>query len=304
MARTSSERPVVVYVAIAANLAITITKFIIAVMTSSSSLLSEAIHSTIDTADQLLLLLGKHLSSRPPDEKHPYGHGREYYFWGLIVAIVLFGFGGGMSVYEGVTHLMHPVALQSAFWAYVVLGAAFLFEGTSLAFALRKLWKQKGRTPFWQALRESTDPGLYTVIAEDSAAMTGLVIAFFGVLLTDITGNTVYDGIASILIGGVLATVALFLAYETRSLLVGESDPDISRAVQQLARAEPGVEKVDRPLTMVLGPDEVLVNVDIQFKRGLTANEIARTIERLEERLRKEHPEITRIGIEVRTPKA
>lgn len=131
----------------------------------------------------------------------------------------------------------------------------------------------------------------------------GLALAFFGVLLTDMTGNTTYDGIASILIGGVLATVAVFLAYETRSLLVGESDPEVIRAVQRLARAEPTVQHVYRPLTMVLGPDEVLVNVDIQFKPGLSADEIARTIERMEERLRQEHPEITRIGIEVRVRK-
>lgn len=298
MASQSSDRPVVIYAAIAANLGIAVTKFVVAAISSSSSILAEAFHSTIDTVDQLLLLLGKHRAARPPDERHPYGHGKEFYFWGLIVAIVLFGFGGGVSAYEGIRHLLHPGELRDATWAYVVIGVAFAFEGSSWTIALRELWHEKGDKSLWRAVHESKDPGLYTVLAEDTAALVGLILAFVGVLLTQITGNPVYDGAASIAIGCVLAAVAVFLAYEARSLLVGESDAEVARTVRRIAVADPAVRQVGKVLTMQLGPKEILVNVGLQFRRGLGVDEIVLAIARIEDAIKHEHSQVTRVFIE------
>jgi len=304
MASQTSDRPIVIYAAIGANLGIAVTKFIVAAISSSSSILSEAFHSTIDTVDQLLLLLGKHRAARPPDERHPYGHGKEFYFWGLIVAIVLFGFGGGVSAYEGIRHLLHPREIGDATWVYVIIGIALVFEGSSWTVALRELLRTKGEKSLWRAVRESKDPGVYTVLAEDTAALVGLLLAFLGVLLTQITGDTVYDGIASIAIGCVLAAVSIFLAYEARSLLVGESDAEVARAVRRIVTADPAVRHVNTLLTMQLGPDEILVNLGLQFQRGLGAEEIIRAIERLEGAVRREHPTITRVFIEAEPLKA
>jgi cation diffusion facilitator family transporter len=293
----------VIYAAIGANAAVAITKFVVAAASSSSSMLSEAFHSTVDTGDQLLLLLGKRRGARPPDEQHPYGHGKEYYFWGLIVAMVLFGAGGGLSVYEGVRHLLHPRELSDPVWVYVVLGVSAFFESSSWTVAFRELWKSRSGRSLWSALRGSKDPSVYTVLAEDSAALVGLVLAFFGVLLTQITGNPRFDGIASIAIGCVLTLVAAFLAYETRSLLVGESDPEVARTVRRVVESDPTVRSAGAPLTMQLGPDEVLVNLGVQFRGGLGAEEIARTIDRLEEAIRREHPQVTRVFIEAERSK-
>ncbi len=293
------ERPIVIYAAIATNLAVAVTKFIVAAVSSSSSILSEAFHSTIDTADQLLLLLGEHRAARPPDERHPYGHGKEFYFWGFIVAIALFAAGGGLSVYEGVDHLLHPRRLTRPGWTYVVIAASLVFEGSSWTVALRQLLKKKkDDRSLWRAVRESKDPGVYTVLAEDSSAIVGLVLAFMGVLLTQITGAPAFDGLASIGIGVLLAAVALFLAYETRSLLVGESDPDVARTVRRLAASEPLIARVGTPLTMQLGPNDLLVNLGVQFQPDLDAVEIIRAIDELERAIRREHPQVTRVFVE------
>lgn len=298
MASRGEERPIVIYAAIAANAAVAVTKFIIAAVSASSGMLSEAFHSTVDTADQLLLLFGKHRAARPPDERHPYGHGKEFYFWSLIVAIALFGLGGGLSIYEGVDHVLRPRSLRNPGWVYFVIAAAVVFEGTSWAVALRELLKTKGDRTLWRAVRESKDPGVYTVLAEDSAALVGLALAFLGVLLTQVTGRRIFDGLASIAIGCLLAAVAVFLGYETRSLLVGESDPEVARTVRRLAATEPAVLHVGTPLTMHLGPEEILVNLGVQFRAGLAAAEVVGAIDRLERAIRQEHPQVTRVFVE------
>ncbi|MFN2242870.1 MAG: cation diffusion facilitator family transporter, partial [Anaerolineae bacterium] len=251
----ASERPITVYGAMAANAVIGVSKFAAGIISGSSAMLSEAIHSVVDTGNELLLLLGIHRSRKPADELHPFGHGKELYFWSLIVAILLFGLGGGMSIYEGISHLRHPAVIKDPTWNYVVLGIAFIAEGTSWAIALNKLLKKKkAGQGIWDAVRASKNPAVFVVLAEDSAALLGILVAFLGVLLGHTFRNPYLDGAASIIIGLILATVAGFLSYESRDLLVGESaDADVLQAIRRLAEADPAVVGVSRPLTMHFG---------------------------------------------------
>lgn len=300
MSSGASERPITVYGAIAANAVIGVSKFAAGIISGSSAMLSEAIHSVVDTGNELLLLLGIHRSKKPADELHPFGHGKELYFWSLIVAILLFGLGGGMSIYEGISHLRHPAVIKDPTWNYVVLGIAFIAEGTSWAIALNKLLKRrKAGQGIWEAVRASKNPAVFVVLAEDSAALLGIVVAFLGVLLGHTLSNPYLDGAASIIIGLILATVAAFLSYESRDLLVGESaDADVLQAIRRLAEADPAVVGVSRPLTMHFGPDQVLLNLDIEFRPDLSASEITAAVDRLEAGIRKERPSIKRIFIE------
>lgn len=288
-----------VYGAIAANFIIALTKFGAAFLTGSSAMLSEGIHSLVDTGNQLLILLGIRRSRRPADPAHPYGYGKELYFWSLIVAMLLFGVGGGMSFYEGVRHLRHPSPMQDPTWNYVVLGIAVLVEAGAWWLALRELLRTRGKRSLWQALRATKDAAVYTVLAEDTAAILGLLVAFLGIWLGQHYGNPVFDGAASIIIGLILACVAVFLAYESKGLLIGESaDPEVVRRIHELAAAEPGVERAGTPLTMHLGPDQILLNLDVQFRSDLPAAEVVRTIDRIERAIRDEHPQVQRIFIE------
>jgi cation diffusion facilitator family transporter len=301
----ASERPITVYGAIAANAVIGVSKFAAGIISGSSAMLSEAIHSVVDTGNELLLLLGIHRSRKPADELHPFGHGKELYFWSLIVAILLFGLGGGMSIYEGISHLRHPAVIKDPTWNYVVLGVAFIAEGTSWAIALNKLLKRKkAGQGIWDAVRASKNPAVFVVLAEDSAALLGIVVAFLGVLLGHTLSNPYLDGAASIIIGLILATVAGFLSYESRDLLVGESaDADVLQAIRRLAEADPAVVGVSRPLTMHFGPEQVLLNLDIEFRPDLSASEITAAVDRLEAGIRKERPSIKRIFIEAESLK-
>lgn len=297
MAAASS--PVAVYAAIAGNLAIAITKFVAAALTGSSAMLSEGIHSVVDTGNGLLLLLGIRLSRRPPDANHPFGHGKELYFWTFIVAILIFAVGGGMSIYEGVVHLRHPEPVASPVWNYVVLGIAVVFEGLTWAVAYREFRRSSGAGSLWRAVHVSKDPTTFTVLFEDSAALLGLLVAFLGVFLSHQLGNPYFDGAASIVIGVILGVVAMLLAYESRGLLVGEAaDDELIASVRGLAQADPAVEGVAPPLTMHLGPHEILLNLDIQFRGGLAAAEIEVAVDRLEKEIRARHPWVKRIFIE------
>jgi cation diffusion facilitator family transporter len=296
----TSERAITVYGAIAANAVIAVSKFTAGLISGSSAMLSEGIHSVVDTGNELLLLLGIHRSKKPADELHPFGYGKELYFWSLIVAILLFGLGGGMSIYEGITHLQHPAVIQNPTWNYVVLGIAFIAEGTSWAIALKKFLtnKRRGRG-LWQALRASKNPAIFVVLAEDSAALAGILVAFLGVLFGHRLQDPYLDGTASIIIGLILVTVAGFLAYESRDLLLGESaDADVVQSIRKLAGADPAVLGVSHPLTMHFGPEQVLLNLDIEFRPDLSASEITAAVDRLEAGIRKERPSIKRIFIE------
>lgn len=299
------EKPLAIYGALGANLLIAVTKFIAAGFTGSSAMLSEGIHSVVDTGNEVLLLLGLKKSRKPPDAGHPFGHGKELYFWSLIVAVALFGVGGGMSVYEGITHLQHPHALESPAWSYAVLGAAFVFETVSWVIVVRALLPEIRKEGFWQAVRTSKDPSVVTVFFEDSAALAGLVVAFLGVFLGHRLDNPYADGIASIVIGVILAAVSLFLVYQSKGLLLGESaDPEVVADIHALARAIPAVADVQCPLTMHFGPDEVLLNLEMDFRPDATAAQITEAIERLEHDVRERHPEISRIFIEAKSLKA
>jgi cation diffusion facilitator family transporter len=295
------EKPLAIYGAMGANLLIAITKFIAAGLSGSSAMLSEGIHSTVDTGNQLLLLLGLKKSRKPADDSHPFGHGKELYFWSLIVAVALFGIGGGMSAYEGITHLLHPHPLEDPTWNYVVLGLAFVFESVSWVIALKELRPKTGKEGLWRSLRSSKDPSIVTVFFEDSAALAGLIVAFLGVLLGHRLNNPYADGIASILIGVILAIVAVFLVHESKGLLLGEStDPATVEDIRAMARELPAVADVKWPLTMHFGPEEVLLNLRIDFRPGLPPGQITEAINRLEEKIREKHPEIKRIFIEAR----
>jgi cation diffusion facilitator family transporter len=292
---------VAVYGALAANVGIAITKFVVAGVTGSSAMASEGIHSAVDTGNSVLLLVGTHLSEREASLEHPFGHGKELYFWGLIVAVLIFGVGGGLSAYTGFMRVLNPVRLQNAFWNYAVLAAAFVFEGASLTVAMRQFLREKGTRPFWQALRGSKDPATYTVVAEDSAALAGLVIAAIGIFIADRFDLPIADGIASMVIGLLLAATAIALVHEARGLLIGEGlRRDTLEALRALVGKDPTVRRVGRMLSMYIGPDEVLLTFDVQFDPAASAADVAAAISRLEAAIRERYPRITRIYIEPR----
>jgi cation diffusion facilitator family transporter len=299
MASDSSHKTI--YAAMGANLAIAITKFIAASITGSSAMISEGIHSVVDTVDQLVLLLGIRKSQKPADASHPFGYGQELYFWTFIVALLVFAIGGGMSIYQGIIHLINPSRLEDPKWNYIVLAIAILLEGFSWIVALREFLPTKGKQNFWQAIKNSKDPTVLTILLEDTAAILGLIVAFIGIFLGHLFNNVYFDGIASIIIGIILAIVAVVLATESKGLLVGESAaPKTIANIRSLSKTEPGVKEVIRILTMQLAPQEVLLNLEIQFSPNLTGEEIALTVESLEVKIRQKHPEIKQIFIEAK----
>ncbi|WP_347156689.1 cation diffusion facilitator family transporter [Pontibacter chitinilyticus] len=290
-----------IYGALAANLGIAAIKFTAAAFSGSSAMLSEGIHSTVDSGNELLLLLGISRSQKPADAGHPFGHGKEIYFWTLIVSILVFSLGGGMSLYEGISHIKHPEPLQDPFWNYIVLLVAFLFEGASFYIAVKKFMESKGPGSFWQELHQSKDPTLFAVIYEDGAALSGLLIAFAGVFLGHYFQNPVFDGAASILIGVVLCFVAVLMVIESKNLLVGESaETGMVRGIQQLVNQDPDVHSLQQPLTMHMAPNEVLLALDVQFHTHLNGSNLPEVVNRLENNIRQQFPEVRRIFIEAR----
>ena len=288
-----------IYAAIAANVLIAGAKFVVAGITGSSAIVAEAIHSVVDAGNGMLLLVGLRKSTKPPDRMHPFGHGKELYFWTLIVAMVIFGVGGGMSVYEGILSLRHPHNITDLKWNYIVLAIAAVFEGASFVIAMRHFLAKKKAASIWEEFRTSKDPSTFAVAFEDGAALIGLAIAFLGVFLGNSLSNPYLDGAASILIGILLACVAVFLARESKGLLVGESaDAERVQEIRELAESDRGVERVERPMTMYFGPETVLLNMNVQFRRDLSADEIARTVDRIEQSIRERYPEIRYIFLE------
>lgn len=300
MATGSSHKTI--FAAIASNLAIAITKFVAASITGSSAMLAEGIHSTVDTMNELVLLYGIHRSKRPPDENHPFGHGQELYFWTLVVAILIFSIGGGMSIYEGITHLTNPNPIEDPTWNYIVLGCAVVLEGFSWTVALKEFLPSVGEQNFWQAIRASKDPTIFTVLFEDSAALLGLLVAFLGVLLGHLLENPYLDGAASIVIGIILAVVAILLARESRGLLVGEGvDAATAKQLRSLVLADDAVDRVLQLLTLYFGPHEVLMNIEIQFHSHLSVGEVVQAINRIEATIQRHHSDIRKIFIEAKS---
>ena len=300
---SSSSSSWVIWAAIVADAGVAAAKFVAAAFTGSSSMLAEGIHSTIDTVNAGLLLLGEHRGCRPPDELHPLGHGREVYFWAMIVAIVIFALGGGMGIYEGITHLLHPEPLTSPIWNYAVLATSAVFCAGSFYVSGKEFVRQmRPDEGWWQAYARSKDPGLYTIVFEDAAALVGLLLAFLGVWLSHALQRPWIDGVASLLIGATMALVAALLVNETRKLLLGESaDQAMVRDLRRIVEADAGVVGVDRPLTMQLGPRQVLLLMEVEFPQSFGVAEVEATIDRLERAVRDAHPIVTRIYVEVQT---
>ena len=298
-AEPSHEKPIAVYGAFAANLAIAATKFAAAFVTGSSAMLSEGVHSLVDTGNQVLLLVGLRQSRRPADDRHPFGYGPELYFWGLLVAVALFGIGGGLAFYEGISHLQHPTEATSPVWNYAVLGVAFVFDGASWLLARRELHRDLPGVTLWQAFRRSSDPTVYTVLAEDTADLVGILLAAAGIALGQITGNPMWDGLASIAIGLLLAGVSFTLVGTARRFLTNQSaDPAVVASVHALVEADAAVERAARPLTMHLGPTEVFVAVEVVYRDGLTGDAVAAASSRIEAAVRQAHPDVTRVFTE------
>jgi cation diffusion facilitator family transporter len=296
-----ADSKIAIYGAIAANVAIAVTKFVVAGITGSSAMLSEGIHSAVDAGNGGLLLVGLHMAKKPATPEHPFGRGKELYFWSLIVAVLIFGLGGGMSIYEGVVHMREPEPLTDPFWIYVVLAMAAVFEGASFLIALRQFRRLSAGRPFWSSLHGSKDPSLYTVLAEDGAALAGLAVAAAGVWASHSLDMPVLDGAASVVIGCILAGVAVLLIRESRGLLVGEGvRPETAAAIRAIAQQQPQVKKAGLPLTMYIGADDVLLALDVVFADGVGADDAAATVEQIERSIRERFPKVTRIYIESR----
>ena len=292
----------VIYAALVGNLLIAVTKFGAALYTGSSAMLSEAIHSLVDSGNQGLLLYGLRRAKRPADDRHPFGYGMELYFWAFVVAILIFAVGSGVSLYEGILKILEPHPVTSPLVNYLVLGAAIIFEGVAWTMAFKEFQRTKGTRGWMEAVRQSKDPALFTVLFEDSAAMAGLIVALVGIYLSQALNMPWLDGAASVGIGIILAVVAMLLAYECKGLLIGESaDKALVDSVSRIIRSEPTVNRLNELRSMHLGPRDVLLAVSIDFRDGLTVGDVESTVFRLERQIKQQFPEIRRIFIEVQS---
>ena len=289
----------VIIAALIGNTAISITKFFAAFMTGSSAMLSEGIHSLVDTGNQVLLLHGMKQAKKPADEEFPFGHGKEIYFWSFVVAILIFAVGSGVSIYEGIRHVIHPSQIENPVVNYVVLGLAMVFEGGAWFFAFKEFGKVKGKRGYIEAVQRGKDPSMFVVLFEDSAALLGLLIALLGIWLAQFTGNPVFDGVASILIGVILGGTAIWLAIETKGLLIGEgANKEIIASIRLIAESFDEVDKVNELLTMHMGPEFILVNISIRFKRGQLTREIEAVIQDIGSVIKAKHGFVKRIFVE------
>ena len=289
----------VIYAALAGNTLIALTKFIAAGITGSSAMISEGIHSLVDTGNQVLLLYGMKRAKKPADERFPFGHGKEIYFWSFVVAILIFALGAGISIYEGVIHILHPKPVSDTFINYIVLGLAILFEGAAWLFAFKEFTAAKGKWGYIEAVQRGKDPTMFVVLFEDSAAILGLTVALVGILLADLTGILYFDGIASILIGFILGGTAVWLAYETKGLLIGEAaNLPVRRGISEIVQKANYVEHVNEILTMHMGPDYILVNISIDFVDDAVAEDIENTVSKMDKEIKQRYPNVKRIFIE------
>ncbi|UEG52326.1 cation diffusion facilitator family transporter [Mucilaginibacter daejeonensis] len=287
-----------IYTALAANLLIAATKLTAAIFTGSSAMVSEGIHSLVDTSNEVLLLLGISKSQRPADEQRPFGYGKELYFWSFVVSLLFFALGGGFSIYEGIEHLINPQEVTNPIWNYAVLGIAFIFDGISFITAMKEFKRQRGETPFWKAVRQSKDPSTFVVLFEDAADVIGILIAFSGILIGQLTGNHYIDGIASVLIGLLLTAVAIILVRESRSLLMGETvDQAEMEEVLAIAKSHPAVERIIHQQSMYLAPEEVILLLRIDLKQT-NASSIVKSINEIRDSIRQRYPHYKQLYIE------
>jgi cation diffusion facilitator family transporter len=295
-AETSSKT--VVYAALAGNVLVAITKAGAAAWTGSSSMLSEAIHSFVDTVNEVLLLYGLRRAALPPDDEHPLGHGRELYFWSFVVALLIFALGAGVSIYQGIVHVLEPAPIEDPVVNYVVLGLALLFEGGSWLVSLRQFVAAKGELGFYEALRRSKDPPSFMVLFEDSAALIGIALAAAGTYAATSLGAPIYDGVASIAIGLVLAAASMLLARESKSLLIGErANRALSDSILRIAGEEKSVVRANGVITMQLAPDQIIAALSLEFDDDLRATDIESAVADIERRVRDAHPEVVSLFI-------
>ena len=295
-ATTTSTRTLVV--ALIANLGIAVSKFVAAAITGSSAMLTEGVHSVVDSTNQLLLMWGRHAARRPADKLHPFGYGRELYFWSFVVAVLVFSLGAGVSVYEGILHIAKPEPAVSPVIAYAVLLIAFVLEGWSTLEAFRDFKSAKGKLSWFQAIRRSKDPPAFIVLLENGAAMAGIVAAAIGLLLSQLTGNPFFDGAASVIIGVILGITAFVLAFESKGLLIGEAaDPELVQVLRELVRGKKGVVGVGHVLTVHSSPDVVTAMIDVDFDDGISAGEVERIVCDVEIEARERWPQVHRLFI-------
>jgi len=301
MAQAHSSK-IVIYAALIGNFLIAVTKFVASAITGSSAMLSEAIHSVVDTGNQGLLLWGIRRSKKPADAEHPFGYGMELYFWTFVVAIIIFGVGAGVSLYEGIHKLHATDPIRSPMVNYVVLGIAMVFEAVAWTIAYREFDKQRGDRSMLETVRRSKDPTVFTVLFEDTAAMLGLIVAFIGVACSQYFGNPVFDALASIGIGVILALTAAVLAFESKSLLLGEAGSTaLVRDVRQIAEGHEDVRAINELLTMHMGPRDVLLTLSLDFADGISAGRVESAISALEQKIKAHSPEIKRVFIEAQS---
>lgn len=294
----------IIIAALIGNSLISITKFAAASITGSSAMLSEGIHSIVDTGNQILLLYGLKRAARPASPQFPFGHGKEIYLWSFVVAILIFALGAGISIYEGINHILHPPTLHDPTVNYIVLGFAMIFEGGALYFAVTEFNKVRGSFSYIEAVQRGKDPSLFVVLFEDCAAMLGLIVAFVGILLTQITENILWDGVASISIGLILAFTAIWLAKETKSLLIGEgANKDIVDGIHKIASKQDSIEKINEVLTLHMGPEFILVNMSISFKDHLPVGNIEKAIEIITKEIKENFPIAKKVFIEAESAK-
>ncbi|HEY6048098.1 MAG TPA: cation diffusion facilitator family transporter [Sphingomicrobium sp.] len=295
-AATAKTRTLVI--ALAANLGIAASKFVAAAITGSSAMLTEGVHSVVDSTNQLLLMWGRHASKRPPDKFHPFGYGRELYFWSFVVAVLVFSLGAGVSVYEGVIHIMNPEPAVSPVIAYAVLLIAFLLEGWSTIEAYRDFKRAKGKLGWVQAVLQSKDPPAFIVLLENGAAIAGIAAAAVGLLMSQITRDPFYDGAASVVIGIILGLTATLLAYESKALLIGEAaDPEIVEALHRLVESRSEVSSVGEVLTVHGAPDRVTAMLSVDFQDDISARDVEAVVYSIEQQVAKEFPIVHRLYI-------
>ncbi|MEZ5902375.1 MAG: cation diffusion facilitator family transporter [Alphaproteobacteria bacterium] len=296
----------VIWAALIGNSLIAMTKFFAAFFTGSSAMLSEGVHSLVDTGNQILLLYGLRQAKKPADEKFPFGHGKEIYFWSFIVAILIFAVGAGISIYEGIHHILHPATLSNPTINYIVLSFALVFEGAALFFAVNEFNKVRGRKRILDAVNQGKDPTLFVVLFEDSAAMLGLLVAFIGIYLSQVTGMLWLDGVASVLIGFILGGTAVWLAVETKGLLIGErADKETVEGIRSILKNQKGVNKVNEILTLHMGPEFILANISLEFSDNLETGNLETIISQLDRSIKSHYPIVKRVFIEAEdhTPK-
>jgi cation diffusion facilitator family transporter len=294
----AGQRNLVVWAALAANLGIGVAKFAAAALTGSTAMLTEGIHSVVDSGNQVLLLYGERRAKRPPDALHPFGYGRELYFWAFVVAILIFAVGAVVSIYEGWLHWSTPEPLHPPLINYIVLAVAFVMEGTSWTIALREFGAAKGDAGWWQAVKDSKDPATFTVLFEDSAALAGLIVAAIGVWASHHFADPRLDGLASIIIGSILVFVAIFLAREAKGLLIGErADPRLVDGITRIVAAHPAVSAVNHVRTIHTAPKQVFVAISADFHDEVRMGDAEQFIEDIEDGLRASFPQLSSIYI-------